>query len=314
MDNSNFEILINDTFVRIIPEKDSELFNNEYLLSLINDFENGKWRYEIFQRYIWDRIKYTALSKDERDKLIDNPSSTLEQSAKNLRKTNNPKYSDGELAEILLYGIMKDHYKALSVVPKIFYKQSIGDYAKGADSVHIVIKDKDNFSLWFGEAKFYTDITKAIQEAISSIKNFLTDNDGEKIRKENSIITSLNELDSDQFKGLQPDEALTLIKKIQTTLNDNTSLDKIKPIINIPILLLYECEITANQEILTEDYKKDIIKFHKNKATVYFEKQAKKLSSISMYSKITFHLILFPVPNKKNIVDKFSGKAKAYSS
>ena len=47
-----------------------------------------------------------------------------------------------ELAEILLYGIMHHHYKALPVVPKIFNKQNSNDNAKGADSVHIVLEKR----------------------------------------------------------------------------------------------------------------------------------------------------------------------------
>ena len=38
------------------------------------------------------------------------------------------------------------------------FKQNNQDNAKGADSVHIVIENENNFSLWLGEAKFYTNI------------------------------------------------------------------------------------------------------------------------------------------------------------
>ncbi|CAH8239063.1 hypothetical protein VAEKB19_520003 [Vibrio aestuarianus] len=78
-----------------------------------------------------------------------------------------------ELAEILLYGIMKHHYGALPVVPKIFYKQNAQDNAKGADSVHLVIKDND-FTVWFGEAKFYNKIEDArLASIVSSVANSL---------------------------------------------------------------------------------------------------------------------------------------------
>ena len=50
---------------------------------------------------------------------------------------------------------MKNHYKALSAIPKIFYKQNDNDNAKGSDSVHIVIDPNGGFQLWLGEAKFY---------------------------------------------------------------------------------------------------------------------------------------------------------------
>nr|WP_237731771.1 DUF1837 domain-containing protein [Bathymodiolus thermophilus thioautotrophic gill symbiont] len=128
----------------------------------------------------------TALSKSERDALINNPNTILTDSAKKLRISDDSG-KGSELCEILLYGIMKDYYTALSVVPKIFYKQNVNDNAKGADSVHIVIDNNEqDFSLWFGEAKFYQNIDGAINSAINSVDGFLRND--EQIRKENSII------------------------------------------------------------------------------------------------------------------------------
>ena len=81
---------------------------------------------------------------------------------------------------------MKHHYNAIPVVPKIFYKQNVQDNAKGADSVHIVVDDKDDFTIWFGEAKFYNSIEDArLYEIISSVEASLNT---DKLKKENSII------------------------------------------------------------------------------------------------------------------------------
>lgn len=286
-----FEILIKEPF-----------FDKNYALSLINDFESGEWRYEKFKNYIWDNIAETALSKIERDSLVNKPSSVLAESAKKLRITNNDTIGKGsELCEILLYGIMKEYYSALPVVPKIFYKQNSNDNAKGADSVHIVIEDNSNdFSLWFGEAKFYKSIDGAINSAIMSVDNFLR-NDNQ-IKKENSIITSVSDIDK---MGLSTE----LVEKIQSTLSGENSLDNIKPKINIPILLLHECDITKEENEFTEEYKNKIISFHKDKANEYFKKQVEEMSDIFKYSDIKFHLILFPIPNKKIIVDTFIGNA-----
>src|SRR5690606_24289083 len=136
---------------------------NKTVLSLANDFEDGNWRLKKFEHFVWDNIALTALSARERSNLAGKNSSILYEAAKNLRLTD--KEGDlgrgSELAEIVLYGIMHDYYKALPVVPKIFYKQNTQDNAKGADSVHIVLEEDNDFSLWFGEAKFYTSIEDA---------------------------------------------------------------------------------------------------------------------------------------------------------
>lgn len=162
------------------------------LLSLINGFEDGQWRYSRFHNYIWDNIAQTSLTAKERASLVNH--SLMAAAAQNLRLVDT---SDGigegsELAEIVLYGIMKDYYKAISAVPKIFYKQNSQDNAKGSDSVHIVLHGNNDFSLWIGEAKFYNSIENArLSQVIKSVGNAL---ETDKLRKENSIITNLSEL------------------------------------------------------------------------------------------------------------------------
>jgi len=299
----SFEVLIDESFININTNKDLSPIDKKHVLSLINDFEDGDWRYEKFQSYIWNNIAETALSKDERDSLINSPQTTLVQSAKNLRLTDKDKIGSGsELSEILLYGIMKDHFNALSVVPKIFYKQNTQDNAKGADSVHLVLED-DDFSLWFGEAKFYTDISGAITDSIKSIGNFFS---SEQVRKENSIITNVQDIQHLDLSDVQ-------VSRIKQLLHEDTSLDDLKPKIHVPILLLHECKITKDSKELKQEYKDAIIAAHKVSANKHFKKQIEKLSdNIFKYSDISFHLILFPVPNKQQIIDSFVGNVTHY--
>ncbi len=191
---------------------------------------------------------------------------------------------------------MKEYYNALPVVPKIFHKQNVNDNAKGADSVHIVINDND-YTLWFGEAKFYNSIEDTrFDTIIESVEKSL---DTEKLKKENSIITDLKDID--KLIGNKD-----LVNQIKDDLNYSNSIDKLKYKINIPILIIYECDKTKQKSLLTEEYKKDLIQYHKERAQSYFEKQILKLKeNVAFYDKITFHLILFPVPNKDGVVRRF---------
>ena len=186
---------------------------------------------------------------------------------------------------------MKHHYKALPVVHKIFYKQNSQDNAKGADSVHIVIEDNGtDFSIWFGEAKFYNSIEDArLAVIIESVGNSLQT---DKIKKENSIITNVIDINY-----LIENE--TLRNKILKALSLEESIDNLRPKLHIPILLLHECEITKTQTTLSDDYKNKIVEYHKQRSESYFKKQIKSLGGLPMYSEINFHIILFPVPNKK---------------
>jgi len=302
-----FDIVIDDYFVNIISDSKTEAAENRKVLSLVNDFADGEWRYSNFQDFVWDNIADTALSFKDRQALINKPQSALRESAKKLRLTDLNKNQDGqgsELAEIILYGIMKHHYNALPIVPKIFYKQNVQDNAKGADSVHIVLEG-DDFSIWFGEAKFYKSIEdERLYSIIDSVENSLKT---DKLEKENSIITSVSEFEN-YFSGKEE-----LYKKIADLLAPKKSIDYLKPKLHIPILLLHECVITSEQDCISDEYITSITQFHMDRAKSYFKKQANRLTkSIFKYSEIHFHLILFPVPQKAPIIKKFVENVQHY--
>lgn len=302
----DFEILINDTFLDLNSESKLSPVHNKNVLTLLNDFEDTKWRYTKFQNFIWDNIAETALSHKERDCLADQHQSILIAAASNLRLTDSKKKDIGkgsELAEIVLYGVMKHHYGALPIVPKIFYKQNAQDNAKGADSVHVVLDGVDDFTVWFGEAKFFSSIEdERLLDVIKSVKNSL---DTGKLKKENAIITNVQDLNS-----LIGDKKLC--KKVKDALSPKNSIDDLKPKIHIPILLLHECDLTCKTQFLDDDYRQNIINWHKGRAEAFFKKQIKHLADVVKYSEVTFHLILFPVPKKTNIVDRFVSTVEFY--
>lgn len=303
----DFEILIDSSFTDINSDNSITPTANKSVISMINDFEDTQWRYNHFQNFIWDNIAETSLSFKERESLVNNHHSLLTYAAKNLRLSDKDgDISKGsEIAEIILYAIMKHHFSALPVVPKIFYKQNPQDNAKGADSVHIIIEPGNDFSIWFGEAKFYNSIEDArLPEIITSVENSLST---EKLKKENSIITNVSDLDT-----LIGDEILR--NKIKAALSPKESIDLIKPKLHIPILLLHECEITQNHNVMSDGYRNEVSEFHKKRAEAYFKKQIAKMGVLPMYSEVKFHLILFPVPLKKMIVDKFVSIADFYKN
>ena len=281
-----------------------DLDKNDFLLSVINGFEDGKWRKSEFRKFIFDNIAQTGLSAEERDNLYsESPYTSLTESIKNLRLVDKDNGKGSEIAEIVLYGIMRYHYHALPVVPKIFYKQNPNDNAKGADSVHIVLDDQGDFSLWLGEAKFYNDI--ADERLYDPIKSVFDTISTDRIKKENSIITNIRDL---EYVIIDPN----IRKKVQTILRRDTSIDEIRKRLHVPVLLLHECSKTNKATELTEAFLNDIKEYHLNRAQKYFESQnnKQKKENIHGYEHIQFHLILFPVPQKKDIVNWFVERAK----
>lgn len=298
-----FQVIIDCPFKDITKDSTLAPIDHKYSLCMVNDFENGKWNIEAFHDFIWDNIAQTALNKEEREALGGRPSTLLKRAAKNLRITDND-VSGGEIAEILLYSIMKHHYNALPVVPKIYYKQNANDFAKGADSVHIVIEDEENFSFWLGEAKFYNKLENArLDKVVESVHDTLT---SDKIKKENAIILGIKDLDELKIPE-------NLLDKIKRLLDKDKSLDKLKHHLHVPILLLHECEITSKTKIINKEYLDSIREQYTDRATVYFKKQIEKCKEdIFMYSDICFHLMLVPVPNKEEIVNMFINRAKTF--
>jgi hypothetical protein len=300
-----FEILIDDAFVNVTADDGLDPIDAKSVLSLLNNFEDKKWRFERFQTYVWDNIAETALSAHERNCLSGRRQAALVEAAKNLRLTDkdaDDPTAGSELAEIILYGIMKDHYEALPVVPKIFYKQNRRDNAKGADSVHIVLEGENNFSLWLGESKFYNSIDDArLGPIIDSVEDMLST---DKLKKENAIITSVSDLSTLGLKG-------ELVDDIRALLSGEKSIDDLKPKLHIPILLLHECEITAEATEASDEYRELVREYHRQRATSYFRRQIKNLKdTVAYYASIHFHVILFPVPVKKDIVERFLTFAK----
>lgn len=290
-----FDVVVDDILQNLSIDEINP--NNKTLLSLVNDFESGRWRNKKFEHFIWDNIKETALSQTEKEALIGSEKTILFKSARNLRLVNGKENGKGgEIGEILLYGIMSKYYSALPVVPKIFYKQNKNDFAKGADSIHITINKDNTFSLWLGEAKFYNSLDDdRLNSIIDSVHNMFIE---DKLRKELNIVTSTKDLEL-----FVKDE--TLLSEIKSKLSDGISLDEIKKQLHVPILILHECEITKSNEDNFEEYKRKIKEEHIKKAEIFMKKQDKKFIDVYSYHDIKFHLILFPVPNKPKIVDKF---------
>lgn len=281
---------------------------NKSILALLNDFEDGIWRNSRFQNFIWDSVAETALSSDERKSLINKSMTALTRCAMRLRCMNNETSdkigSGGEIAEIFMYGVMQNHFGALPIVPKIFYKQNAKDTAKGADSVHIVLTE-DDFRLWFGEAKFFNSIENArLNEVLASVEASL---DSEKLRKETSIIVASRDLPT----LIENNEVR---REIESFLNQDRTMDQIRKKITIPILIIHECPITKSSASMSDKYLSKIQNHHKSQAMKYFEKQDERLKNLSSYESLKFVFIVFPVPEKKPIVDEFLNRLKQLQS
>ena len=78
----NFDIVINKSLWDINQGLSMpNLSKNDFILSVINGFEDGKWREKEFHRFIFNNIAQTGLSAEDRDNLYsESPYTTLTES------------------------------------------------------------------------------------------------------------------------------------------------------------------------------------------------------------------------------------------
>src|SRR3546814_12224088 len=97
-----------------------------------------------------------------------------------------------------------------------------------------------------------------------------------------------------------------VLKRIKGDLREGLNLDDVKKNLHVPILLLHECAETAVNKVLSDEYKTKLTTMHLDIAKRYMQKQESQLKdAVWAYQDICFHLILFPVPEKANIMQSF---------
>jgi hypothetical protein len=193
----------------------------------------------------------------------------------------------GEFGEVLLHAIVRQRYKSIPLISKIYFKDSPNDTAKGFDAVHVV-EGVDGLELWLGEAKFYSDISKAIAEAVESLEaHFASDF----LRRE--FLAIRRKIDPNQPL---PEGALNFFEP-------NLSLDRIVKSIHVPVLLTYDSEAVAGHDEVNSAYisafEAEVLVHQKT----FCEKSLPKQSVI--------HLLLLPLLNKGELVAEMDRLLKA---
>lgn len=266
----------------------------ELLRGLVSKFENGQWTDTPFRAFVWRHMKTACLTPSESAVIVGNPDEKLKDAVRRLRKEKPQSKSRGsEIAEICLYGILKEFYGCSVAISKIFHKQNRNDTVKGADSVHFRISDDGAITYWYGEAKFYKSIGDLqINKIVESVADIF---DEQKMEHENSIVIHSTDLG----EALGSSEAGA---EVRDTFAQGMT-DKLKRRLHIPILLVYEFK---PDDIVDEESFRLKVKEHQEAlAKAYYLEHIKKIGCLPYYTDVHFHLILFPVPLKKDLVDRF---------
>lgn len=202
----------------------------------------------------------------------------------------------GEFGEILLHIAIRQVYKTIPAISKIYYKSAVNETVKGFDAVHVVNRN-DELELWIGETKFYENVTKAIYDVSKEIVEHL---ETDYLRSEFILIK--NKLDpawpeSDNLKRL---------------LHENMSLDEVFKRVCIPILLTYDSETVTNSQVSNEEYICNI----KREVLAAYDSLRKKLNveyrgKFSQDFPLMAHIILIPLREKKKLIAALDTRLKA---
>lgn len=213
--------------------------------------------------------------------------------------------NDGELGELLLFCFLEGHLEAPKILTKLELKTSNKLYVNGSDGVHLKKISDKKYHLIFGESKTYKELTKAFENAIKYIYEFVNEMNSKGdsksgIEYERGLISSNMEqtiFDEDD------EDILNLLLYPENKPNSDIRLDDA-----FSIFVGYEIDITKEQEELSSDEfpdkieEKIISQIKKYKNEIY--KLIKKYGLIGY----TFYIFVMPFTdidkNRKKILKR----------
>lgn len=250
-----------------------------------SDYEEGSWNYRKFIAWISEHLLTFALSPKEVRSIDDrNVLEKIERAAAQIYARGRDSSNRGEVGELILHGLLRDIYNTDPVVSKIFYKSAAGDPVKGADCVHAIFAEQGVESLWLGEAKFYSNSTYGIRDAVSSIKEFL-----DRLTGREEFVVIRNYLDKDDDKG----------KHVDALLSQATSLDDIKSKICIPVLITYESDVTKKHTQHTKDFVDELA----GEIQPLIDDFMSKVEGIE---EVDIHVFFLPLQDKAALIELFN--------
>jgi len=258
------------------------------LCGLCVGYERGEWRAAQFADHIMDWLPEFALTASECQTLgHQNATKLLRMAAKRIYQTEKFKRR-GEFGELLLHIAIRQVFNSLPAVSKIYYKSAANDTVKGFDAVHVV-GPPDDLELWLGEAKFYSDISRAISDVAAELRKH-TDTDY--LRDEFSLIVN------------KIDESWPHAPVLKRLLQPEVSLDEVFKRVCIPVLLTYDSNCVGQHSGCNAKYEQAF------RAEV--ELHQTRFRESKLPEEIRIHLFLLPLLKKSELVKVMDRKLQGW--
>lgn len=257
------------------------------LLGICAGFESGEWRGQRLAENLFRCIPEFCLTYSEIHEV--DSSEWMDKMKKAVSMIySSPKYKNrGEFGELLLHYILKDLYKTVPAISKMYFKDGPNETVIGFDAVHVIVNSEGNLDLWLGEVKFYNNASKAISDVIPEIKEHFAQ---DYLLTEFIAIT--NKLDKES----------PFYDKLSKLISPDTSLDDIFERICVPVLITFNSKVIDKHTKYTTTYKEEM-KAEMEKHFKQFESQFKKLGI-----DIEVHLFLLPLKTKETFVQILNNK------
>lgn len=253
--------------------------------ALCAGYECGEWRSSQLAEYTMEWLPEFCLTASELKSITSsNAVRMLREAARMVYQTEKYK-SRGEFGEIFLHMILRQIYKSIPAISKIYFKDSVNNTVKGFDAVHIV-QINEKLELWLGEVKFYNNAAKAIKDVIVEIQAHTKQ---DYLRNEKILLA--NKIDPDS----------SFYPTLSRLLDQNTSLDELFDCACIPILITYDSNTLKKHE---DDFNKELEK----EVLAIRKKIEKKTSNLNLPVKI--HLFLLPLQEKYVLIQKLDEQLK----
>lgn len=154
----------------------------------------------------------------------------------------------GFYGETLLNILLEYLFNTKKIIAKgYFYSPIENSESKGYDNFHFLVDENDDIELWFGEAKMYGSLKKAIKKVIDNINNALSIQYLD--RNFRAILSRINDLDDSEITQKIKDFNLKLkngnINVWEELKNNNFT-------ITYPIFISYENNCSDYEKIIKD--------------------------------------------------------------
>ncbi len=245
---------------------------------------------------------------------------------------NNGEYEDdiqekylkrGEFGELILHLILRDFINTVPLVSKIYFKDSDGITVHGFDAIHIGpnLRKSDCSSIYLGESKLYKDGKKGVEALLNDIEEHFTKDFLKREfmligKKKNAFLKLEEYIDlntKDQYEEFLRQKEYWF-DELDRVANQNGKLQDLFSSVTIPLLCTYTSEVFSNHtndenEEFIREYEREIRYLKEIFYNKFKELQKKyKNSGEPIHSDLNVIVMLFPVPNKSELVKELHRK------